>query len=110
MQKQALEELLHYKKKERDVSIWSTNLFAFFKWDEWSLLGEVIWIICITALHLKSEKKNTGIDRGLKPRFVIVHTFACNVSSVGTPTVNSRKKQAKLYTSVGLPWGFLSKT
>jgi len=68
---------------------------------------ESTWRGYLNNLHycttLKSEKKNTGIDRGLKPRFITVHTFACNVSSVGTPTVSSRKKQAKLYTSVGLP-------
>lgn len=62
--------------------------------------------------NLKSEAKKNGINRihcQLIIKFII-HTFSCSVSLVGTSTVSSRKQQPKLYTSVGLPWGFKSKT
>lgn len=58
-----------------------------------------------STVHLKSEAKNAEINRShcrLITKF-ITQTFARNVSSVGTPTVSSSKKQAKLYTSAGLP-------
>ena len=99
---------LNHLEKVKYLNIVDHFLHVVSTWRGYLTLNDLYY----STEHLKSEANNNGID-GSHCKLIIsfmTHTFACNVSSVGTPTVSSRKQQPKPYTSVGLPWGFISKT